>query len=1570
MPSKFLQSFCLAVAFLVPVTALAVQPHDDAHVHEIDRRGSVRNALHPAARSVPVQTGEWSAYLGRNAGWTAEWSPQSGRMVKATGPASTAPGGAFLSEAAAVQRARSFLSAEMAPWVPADAALDYVKSSAHKSGRWVHFGQNVGGVPVFNARVTVRMGNDGRVTQVANHAFPGLDVSTTPAVTPELASTLGAAGLPAGYRATRNPELSVLPLNPESGNDARLTWRVEYTTMDPPGRWITFVDAVTGDLLWRFNAGHFAEVNGTVNADIELVKADNMFNLRGLPYVDVRVTSATDTTVSTCDVLGVYQVTTPDSTGRNARARLAGPFGRVWNVANPQAPTTPSLTFPLSDAASAFQAFKFDNTNSLASERDAYYHSMVSHDYIKTIEPGFNLLDYQMPISVEVAGSCNAFWDGLGINFFVEDNRCTNTARSATVVMHEYGHGITDFLYRPFFPSGAMHEGFSDYYAATITDQPILGAGFRKGGGQDFIRRIDVDRIAPDHITGAVHNDGLVIASALWNIREVLGRDKTDELWHFARYGFADNFDDYVFDVLVTDDDDNNVYNGTPNFTLLANTFRKHGIGDFRVHISHPLTPDTEDTLKAFPITASFLSLFALDPSTVTLHTSISTNGGTPVVTAQTMMPTGGNREYTFTIPNQPAGTVVSYYLTATDTTGTTGIFPAHGDSLPAVFHVGPDAVPPVITHTLIPDQPIDTPPILVLAGMRDNLDKALHAKRLVHRSTSQIEAITDMTALGDDRYRAAIPSGVLSLGDLVEYRFEAIDSAAAPLTTALPDTGWFGFRMVRGFARDFEADNGGLTGGGDWAWGDPTPITTAWSGTNVWATAPTGNYADNSVSTLSLPPVDLSAFTRAALTFRHYMNCEPDFDGGRVDVSTDQGTTWSALVPDGGYNTRILAATGQPGYSGKIDWSTAEFNLSSYVGLPDVRFRLRFAADSGLNGPGWYIDDLQVVERQILVTPLSVRAASGRDGFVPLAWDLPPGVLENATNPVTGYNLYRSLLPDGEPTRVNGSPIAARTYSDSTITNGSMYAYSVSVLFGAVESALTPPVEAFPYRALFSANRTAIGAMIDSVGTATEVLSLSNAGSGPLRTAVYRAAPGQTIDQVRIRLKTGAFAKGHPPDAGNAPAVTGDPAELLALAAARKMPARPVESVAPTGVWDTLFVDTQEGAAPDLVTLQAQQTSDFLYFRFTTAANWGNPFVDFNFLLAIDTDGNPTNGTQGGDFLLMAGPLTLSAFGAPVMLMTATFSPVEFPHHFVLGPSSSVADFGIRKSSLGDPDDIRLNLMTLNPQLSQTLDRMPNTPAATWLSVTPRFLQVGAGASGDISVGFNSAGLADGQYLADLLVESNDPGTAVTRIPVTLDVSGMVPVVLSGFSASPGPDGIELSWTTAEETDHLGFHVWRSETAPFPAEEVRVNADLVTSRDGRYAFTDAGVEPGRTYAYRLGDVSRSGVVTFHGPFAVRVPGEARPDRLWLAPAVPNPTRAASTIRFGLPAAGGVSLRVFNIEGRLVRTIADNLVMPAGFHETAWDGMDDGGAAAAAGIYFYRLDAGGKKETKKLLIVR
>jgi subtilisin-like proprotein convertase family protein len=83
----------------------------------------------------------------------------------------------------------------------------------------------------------------------------------------------------------------------------------------------------------------------------------------------------------------------------------------------------------------------------------------------------------------------------------------------------------------------------------------------------------------------------------------------------------------------------------------------------------------------------------------------------------------------------------------------------------------------------------------------------------------------------------------------------------------------------------------------------------------------------------------------------------------------------------------------------------------------------------------------------------------------------------------------------------------------------------------------------------------------------------------------------------------------------------------------------------------------------------------------------------------------------------------------------------------------------------------------------------------------------------------------------------------------------------------------------------------------------------------------------------------------------------------------PNPFNPMTTIRFDLPRAGHVSLRVYDLAGRLVRELV-NGDLAAASHTVVWDGADNAGRRMSSGIYYYRLTTGDDVATRKMTLVK
>src|SRR5262245_14361049 len=112
-------------------------------------------------------------------------------------------------------------------------------------------------------------------------------------------------------------------------------------------------------------------------------------------------------------------------------------------------------------------------------------------------------------------------------------------------------------------------------------------------------------------------------------------------------------------------------------------------------------------------------------------------------------------------------------------------------------------------------------------------------------------------------------------------------------------------------------------------------------------------------------------------------------------------------------------------------------------------------------------------------------------------------------------------------------------------------------------------------------------------------------------------------------------------------------------------------------------------------------------------------------------------------------------------------------------------------------------------------------------------------------------------------------------------------------------------------------------------------------------------------YAWRAG-----------GSSSVDVALETPDPIVGLAPPFPNPARGGVTLRFQLSAASSARLIVLDLAGRRVRSLLDDARIDSGVHSVRWDGRDESGALAPAGLYLIALQTPGGSELRKVTIVR
>jgi hypothetical protein len=99
------------------------------------------------------------------------------------------------------------------------------------------------------------------------------------------------------------------------------------------------------------------------------------------------------------------------------------------------------------------------------------------------------------------------------------------------------------------------------------------------------------------------------------------------------------------------------------------------------------------------------------------------------------------------------------------------------------------------------------------------------------------------------------------------------------------------------------------------------------------------------------------------------------------------------------------------------------------------------------------------------------------------------------------------------------------------------------------------------------------------------------------------------------------------------------------------------------------------------------------------------------------------------------------------------------------------------------------------------------------------------------------------------------------------------------------------------------------------------------------------------------------------------IPASEIPKSFVLQQSSPNPFNRSTAIRFACPKPEHITVRIYDVSGREVATLVDE-IMNAGVHSVVWDGKDATGRGASSGIYLCRLTGGRYTATRKLTLLR
>jgi hypothetical protein len=300
-------------------------------------------------------------------------------------------------------------------------------------------------------------------------------------------------------------------------------------------------------------------------------------------------------------------------------------------------------------------------------------------------------------------------------------------------------------------------------------------------------------------------------------------------------------------------------------------------------------------------------------------------------------------------------------------------------------------------------------------------------------------------------------------------------------------------------------------------------------------------------------------------------------------------------------------------------------------------------------------------------------------------------------------------------------------------------------------------------------------------------------------------------------------------------------------------------------------------------------------------------------------------------------------------------------------------------------PDTLTVGVLSFNsqPKVTASVSAPVTIPRGGNATATVTAAGFAAGATVTFTV-TKTAGTADissttagntvtvtatGSGGATVDVTASD-GTTTTSA-VQLVFSEQVPVELSAFGGELLEDRVMLNWTTASQTNNMGWRVLRStDSETFEVVSELLPGAGTTDALLNYNFEDKELPSTEKIFYVLEQIDLDGTVHRSNPVEVLLGARFLNLPTEFATNVyPNPFNPSTTISYDLPSENLVSVVIYDALGQEVRHLV-NAPHSAGRYSLQWDAKDELGHSVSSGVYIAKIKAGGFNASQKMLLLK
>ena len=220
--------------------------------------------------------------------WSVQWNEATRTPHRAYGTSIAIPGFSFITKENVEEAARKFLLMNTSLLKVSQSEITLSRAEVHNNVWYVSFLQKKNDIPVLVTDIELRLHTNGNVMMFGSDASPEIHLNTIPSIAKEKAQRNARNGLEESFIVNATaPKLFILPVRNASSVDFHLVYETQIRTANPDALWMTYVDAHSGAIVWRWNKLRNI-IEGKVKAEVQLREPTDTFAVRPLAHQYVK----------------------------------------------------------------------------------------------------------------------------------------------------------------------------------------------------------------------------------------------------------------------------------------------------------------------------------------------------------------------------------------------------------------------------------------------------------------------------------------------------------------------------------------------------------------------------------------------------------------------------------------------------------------------------------------------------------------------------------------------------------------------------------------------------------------------------------------------------------------------------------------------------------------------------------------------------------------------------------------------------------------------------------------------------------------------------------------------------------------------------------------------------------------------------------------------------------------------------------------------------------------------------------------------------------------------------------